>query len=89
MSLPEQLATLALGLLTLGLGCYSLLRPQLGQVSDPRPLNRAEHLVGALGLFMIGVLNGSLTSGTGLFVTLWLVRWYRFEYKQAVAYTLA
>jgi len=88
LALPEQLATLALGLLTLGLGCYSLLRPQLGQVADPRPLSRAEHLVGALGLFMIGVLNGSLTSGTGLFVTLWLVRWYRFEYKLAVAYTL-
>jgi uncharacterized membrane protein YfcA len=86
--LPEQWATLALGLLTLGLGCYSLLQPQLGQVADPRPLSRRSHLIGALGLFLIGVLNGSLTSGTGLFVTLWLVRWYRLEYKLAVAYTL-
>jgi hypothetical protein len=32
-------------------------------------------LVGGLVLFGIGVLNGSLTSGTGLFVTMWLVRW--------------
>ena len=37
---------------------------------------------------MIGVLNGSLTSGTGLFVTLWLVRWFGLDYKTAVAYTL-
>jgi hypothetical protein len=44
--------------------------------------------VGAVGLFLIGFLNGSLTSGTGLFVTLWLVRWFGLDYKQAVAYTL-
>ncbi|WP_419605225.1 TSUP family transporter, partial [Thiolapillus sp.] len=31
---------------------------------------------------------GSLTSGTGLFVTLWLVRWFGLDYKRAVAYTL-
>ena len=37
---------------------------------------------------MIGVLNGSLTSGTGLFATLWLVRWFGADYRQAVAYTL-
>ena len=43
---------------------------------------------GGIGLFAIGVLNGSLTSGTGLFVTLWLVRWFGADYRQAVAYTL-
>jgi len=39
-------------------------------------------------LFAIGVLNGSLTSGTGLFVTLWLVRWFGLDYARAVAHTL-
>jgi hypothetical protein len=39
-------------------------------------------------LFTIGFLNGSLTSGTGLFVTMWLVRWFGFDYSRAVAYTL-
>ena len=39
-------------------------------------------------IFVIGVLNGSLTSGTGLFVTIWLVRWFGLDYKTAVAYTL-
>ncbi|MEW8223010.1 MAG: sulfite exporter TauE/SafE family protein, partial [Candidatus Thiodiazotropha taylori] len=38
--------------------------------------------------FLIGVLNGSLTSGTGLFVTLWLVRWFGLDYQRAVAHTL-
>ena len=39
-------------------------------------------------LFVIGILNGSLTSGTGLFVTLWLVQWFGMDYKRAVAHTL-
>ena len=38
-------------------------------------------------LFGIGS-NGSLTSGTGLFVTLWLVRWFGLSYPRAVAHTL-
>ena len=45
-------------------------------------------LLGGIGVFLIGALNGSLTSGTGLFVTIWLVRWFGLDYKQAVAYTL-
>ena len=44
--------------------------------------------VGGAGLFIIGVLNGSLASGTGLFATLWLVSWFGLDYRGAVAYTL-
>jgi hypothetical protein len=54
----------------------------------PRPLSRRRLAIGGAGLFAIGVLNGSLTSGTGLFVTLWLVRWFGLDYGRAVAYTL-
>jgi hypothetical protein len=45
-------------------------------------------VIGGIVMFAIGVLNGSLTSGTGLFVTLWLVRWFGLDYGRAVAYTL-
>ncbi len=37
---------------------------------------------------LIGVVNGSLTAGSGLLVTLFLVRWFGYDYKQAVAYTM-
>ena len=60
----------------------------LGLVEQPRNREGAGLWYGGLGLFAIGVLNGSLTSGTGLFVTLWLVRWFGADYRQAVAYTL-
>lgn len=85
---PERPAELALGILTIGLGLYSVLNKDLGQSEGYSAQNWLYQLIGIAVLFLIGILNGSLTSGTGLFVTLWLVRWFRLEYKQAVAYTL-
>ena len=81
-------ATAALGLLTLCLGLYSARRPELGDVDHEMHHNRQQQLIGVGVLFAIGVLNGSLTSGTGLFVTLWLVRWFGLSYPRAVAHTL-
>ena len=88
LALPDQAATASLGLLTLGLGVYSARKPDLGTMDEPRPLTASTVGVGACGLFIIGILNGSLTSGTGLFVTLWLVRWFGLSYARAVAHTL-
>lgn len=88
LQVPGRSAEIALGLLTLGLGIYSGIKKELGQVEQPRNRTGRGLWLGGLGLFLIGVLNGSLTSGTGLFVTLWLVRWFGADYKQAVAYTL-
>ena len=88
LEIPPRVGEVALGVLTIGLGWYSWRRPQLGRETVTVSGNAAHALIGALGLFLIGVLNGSLTSGTGLMVTLWLVRWYGLSYTQAVAYTL-
>ena len=76
MALPDRIATAALGLLTLSLGLYSTRKPELGQTDRLVNHNRQQKLIGTAVLFVIGVLNGSLTSGSGLFVTLWLVRWF-------------
>ena len=88
IGIPGRVAEIALGVLTAGLGLYSWLNPGLGQVNIIRHRDFRGFLTGGLGLFGVGVLNGSLTSGTGLFVTLWLVRWFGFDYRRAVAYTL-
>ena len=88
LHVPDRLAQLSLGLLTLSLGVYSWLKKQLGQNYEPRHRDRRRYVVGGAVLFVIGVLNGSLASGTGLFVTLWLVRWFGLDYQRAVAYTL-
>jgi len=96
LNVPERSAEVALGVLTAGLGIYSGLNPDLGQTV--RSVHRDRRgmlagglvgmLAGGLVLFGIGVLNGSLTSGTGLFVTIWLVRWFGLDYRRAIAYTL-
>ncbi|MEJ2455524.1 MAG: sulfite exporter TauE/SafE family protein [Candidatus Thiodiazotropha sp.] len=88
LQVPDRAAEIALGLLTLGLGVYSILSPSLGQIYQPIHRNRQGLAIGGVGLFLIGLLNGSLTSGTGLFVTLWLVRWFGLDYRRAVAHTL-
>jgi uncharacterized membrane protein YfcA len=88
LQVPDRSAQIALGILTMGLGIYSIFSPQLGQLYAPQNRNRQGYIIGGLVMFLIGALNGSLTSGTGLFVTLWLIRWFGMDYKHAVAYTL-
>ncbi len=86
--IDDRLAEIALGVLTMSLGLYSLRHPTLGQDPQATHRDRSGFIIGGIGLFLIGILNGSLTSGTGLFVTLWLVRWFGMDYKLAVAHTL-
>ncbi|MEW6444580.1 MAG: sulfite exporter TauE/SafE family protein [Pseudomonadota bacterium] len=88
LAVPETPARIALGLMTIAMGLYSWRNPELGQEHAPRRRDLGGHIIGAAVLFVIGILNGSLTSGTGLLVTLWLVRWFGLDYKRAVAYTL-
>lgn len=88
IDVPDRVAELALGILTIGLAVYSFMQKELGQVAKAIHRDTSGYFLGGIALFFIGVLNGSLTSGTGLFVTLWLVKWFGLDYKRAVAYTL-
>ena len=88
LAVPENLAKTLLGGLTIALGIYSMLKKQLGQHYLPKRFHLYGHLQSAAVLFVIGFLNGSLTSGTGLFVTLWLITWYGLDYQRATAYTM-
>jgi hypothetical protein len=88
LHIPEQAATLALGILTLGLGLYSVFKPRLGMEHAPKNGQGWALVGGMAGLFVVGFLNGSITSGTGLFLTIWLIRWFGLDYTRAVAYTL-
>ena len=85
---PERLATFLLGVLTLGLGVYSVFKPDLGLAHVPKNRDGRALMVGVAGLFFVGFLNGSIASGTGLFLTMWLIHHFGLDYKRAVAYTL-
>ncbi len=87
--LPNKYSTLLLGLLTLFVAIYSrICKKEESTKNLFTSRNTYELFIGCIVLFALGFLNGSLTSGTGLFVTLWLVRWFNFSYKAAIAHTL-
>lgn len=88
LTIPSNIAQLLLGILTTSLGVYSVYKKDLGQTLALKNQTPYGFLIGGGALFFIGFLNGSLTSGTGLFVTLWLIRWFGMDYKLAVSYTL-
>lgn len=88
LELPENWARIALGALTIGLGVYSIIKKNLGQHWQPRNRDWRGMVLGGIWLFALGFLNGSLTSGTGLFVTLLLISWFGLDYKRATAYTM-
>ena len=88
IELPDTLAKKILGMLTMSLGIYSMFQSQLGQIHAPKNQDERGLIIGGAWLFFIGFLNGSIASGTGLFATILLVRWFGFDYKRAVAYTL-
>lgn len=88
LQIDDRVAQVSLGILTISLGLYSRLKPSLGQTLNATHRDTNGLIIGGLMIFFIGALNGSLTSGTGLFVTLWLVRWFGLDYKTAVTYTL-
>lgn len=88
LEIPDITAKMALGLLTMSLGIYSIFQTQLGQTYAPLNQDKSGFIIGGFLLFLIGFLNGSLASGTGLFATILLIKWFGMDYKRAVAYTL-
>jgi len=85
---PEKISSLTLGLLTISICFYSLSRTNIKSRITYRNNSTGEIMIGGIFIFIIGILNGTFSSGTGLFVTLFLVKWFKFSYTQAVAYTL-
>jgi len=88
LNIPANIAQTALGVLTIALGVYSIFKKALGYEAKRKNRDLNGLAIGAAGLFICGFLNGSLTSGTGLFVTIWLIVWFGFDFKRATAYTM-
>ncbi len=86
--LPSDFSTTLLGLLTLVLSFYSINNKKLGESRRRYSIGYLRILIGAFGLFFIGFLNGYLSSGTGLFVTIWMITIFNLSFSIAIAYTL-
>jgi len=88
VGVDDRLAEICLGVLTLSLGIYSIFKPELGLNAQEINRDIRGYLIGGVGLFCIGFANGALSAGTGLFATMWLVKWFGLNYKNAVGHTL-
>lgn len=88
IDINDRVAEIVLGLVTLSLALYSVMKPNLGLINTPLHRDLTGVIIGGLGLFIIGIANGALSAGSGLFVTLWLVLWFGLDYRLAVAHTL-
>ena len=86
--LPNNFSTTLLGFLTLFLSFYSIKQKNLGSSNKKNRINKLKILIGLLGLFVIGFFNGYLSSGTGLFVTIWMITIFKLSFSVSVAYTL-
>ena len=83
----ESLARILLGILISSIGIYTIFKKEYGE--ENRYNNKGNYKVFGLTLvFISGVLNGSLSAGTGLLFTIILISIYKMDYKNAIAYTL-
>lgn len=88
VQVPEDTARTALSLLILCLAVYACFKRDMGQSYAPKNRDAKGLAIGGLGLFGVGFLNGTLASGSGLFITALMIVWFGMDYKRAVAYTM-
>ena len=86
--LSSNFSTSILGFLTLFISFYSINNNKLGSSNQINSVSKLTILFGSVGLFIIGFFNGYLSSGTGLFVTIWMITIFHLSFSLAVAYTL-
>ena len=85
--ISEQYLYLLLGFISIFLALYSFLKPNLGLNSPDSKITYRLKLRFLVPIFLIGILNGSVSSGTGLLVTILLIKLYKMDFLRAVSLT--
>ena len=83
----EQYLYLFLGIISILLAFYSFLKPDLGLSSENKKINFLHKIRFSIFIFLIGVLNGSISSGTGLLVTILLIKTFGMDFLRAISLT--
>ena len=85
--ISEKYLYLVLGIISILLAFYSLLKPNLGLSSGNNRLNLVKKISFLILIFLIGILNGSISSGTGLLVTILLIKTFEMDFLRAISLT--
>ena len=85
--ISEQYLYLFLGVISILLAFYSYFKSDLGLSSGNNQLNLIHKIRFLFFIFLIGILNGSISSGTGLFVTILLIKTFEIDFLRAISLT--
>ena len=85
--ISEQYLYLFLGVFSILLAFYSFIRSDLGLTSGNNKLNLIHKIRFLIFIFFIGILNGSISSGTGLLVTILLIKTFGMDFLRAISLT--
>ena len=85
--LSEEYLYLILGVFSIVLAIYSFRRPNLGMKSLENDTILFLNLRFVIPIFFIGILNGSISSGTGLLVTILLIKTFKMDFLRAISLT--
>jgi len=85
--ISEKYLYLFLGLISILLAFYSFLKPDLGLSSGNNKLNFIHKIRFLIFIFLIGILNGSISSGTGLLVSILLIKTFEMDFLRAISLT--
>jgi len=85
--ISEKYLYLILGIISILLAFYSFLKPDLGLSSGKNKLNFVQNIRFLIFIFLIGILNGSISSGTGLLVTILLIKTFEMDFLRAISIT--
>jgi len=83
----EQYLYLFLGIISILLALYAVLKPDLGLSSEKITQNLGYKIRFFIFVFLIGIMNGSISSGTGLLVTILLIRTFGMDFLRAISLT--
>ena len=69
------------------LAIYSFFKLDLGLSSKNIKINLFQKIRFVIFIFLIGILNGSISSGTGLLITILLIKTYGMDFLRAISLT--
>ena len=85
--ISEKYLYLFLGIISILLASYSFFTSDLGLSSGDIKFNLVNKIRFYFLIFVIGILNGSISSGTGLLVTILLIKTFRLDFLRAISLT--
>ena len=83
----EEFLYLFLGIFSILLAFYTFFKSDFGLLSEKKTQNLFQKTRFIILIFLIGILNGSISSGTGLLVTILLIKTFGMDFLRSISLT--